>query len=93
MNEKPTGLHCLGQHFASWYLTLKKDSIPDFAKPCEACKYQEYCALHGSPWDDLILPVLAEQGISVSLVHQEHQSIEGICPTDPDADNLTHHHR
>lgn len=92
MNKKPTGLYCLGQHFAIWYLTLKKDSIPDFAEPCKACKYQEYCVFHGFPWDNLILPLLAEQGIPIT-VYQEHQLAEDICPSDPDVDNLSHHRR
>ena len=83
--DRPTGIHCLCQHFASWYMALKEDSTPDFAAPCESCKYLEYCAKLGFPWDSLILPLLAEQGIAI-MVRQELQAAEGIVPTDPDAD-------
>lgn len=93
MNEKPKNLYCLSQHFANWYLALKEDSIPDFAEPCRTCKYRVYCALHGFPWGDLILPVLAEQGINISLVHQEQQSSENSCLSGLDADNLLYSHR
>ena len=67
--DKPTGIHCLGQHFASWYMALKEDSTPDFAAPCKSCKYLEYCGRHDFPWADLILPLL-DQDIKLTIIKE-----------------------
>lgn len=85
MNEKPTGLYCLAQHFATWYKSFRDDDILDFAEPCAVCAYREYCGSRGFPWADLILPVLADQGIYVSMNHQNLHSERRLNDAQKDA--------
>ena len=66
------GLFCLCQHFAVWYKAAKNDRPVDFGAPCESCRNQQDCHEKGYPWDDMILPIMKEQGVAITLACREH---------------------
>lgn len=48
-------------------------------------QYRGYCGSRGFPWADLILPVLADQGIYVSMNHQNQHSERRLNDVQKDA--------
>lgn len=79
--QRSESIHCLAQHFASFYRQAVDRRPADFAEPCLQCSQSQVC---GYDWMSKVLPLCDITGVRLNMARQELQEKQNISHIDLD---------